>query len=209
MIKTIIFDLDFTLMDWEDEYIFAITNVINKLNLGYSKEKIKEIDDVLATYEKEYTMYENDKFCEFLNRKCNVNLPLEFVDMLIEEQTKCYREFTKSEIETLEYLSSKYELVVLSNWFTYTQKKRLENAGILKYFSKVSGGDERELKPSLKAFDIVDNKKECIMIGDSINNDILPALKLGMQAILITKKNVKKDLRYRQIRKIEDLKEML
>ena len=47
------------------------------------------------------------------------------------------------------------------------------------------------------------------MIGDSINNDILPALKLGMQAILITKKNVKKDLRYRQIRKIEDLKEML
>ena len=209
MIKTIIFDLDFTLMDWEDEYIFAITNVINKLNLGYSKEKIKEIDDVLATYEKEYTMYENDKFCEFLNKKCNVNLPLEFVDMLLEEQTKCYREFTKSEIDTLEYLSNKYELIVLSNWFTYTQKKRLENAGILKYFTKVSGGDERELKPSLKAFDIVDKKKECVMIGDSINNDILPALELGMQAILITKKNVKKDLRYRQIRKIEDLKEML
>ena len=209
MIKTVIFDLDFTLMDWEDEYIFAITNVINKLNLGYSKEKIKEIDDVLATYEKEYTMYENDKFCEFLNRKCNVNLPLEFVDMLIEEQTKCYREFTESEIDTLEYLSSKYELIVLSNWFTYTQKKRLENAGILKYFSKVSGGDERELKPSLKAFDIVEKKSECVMIGDSINNDILPALELGMQAILITKKNVKKDLRYRQIRKIEDLKEML
>lgn len=209
MIKTVIFDLDFTLMDWEDEYIFAITNVINKLNLGYSKEKIKEIDDVLATYEKEYTMYENDKFCEFLNRKCNINLPLEFVDMLLEEQTKCYRKFTESEIETLEYLSSKYELIVLSNWFTYTQKKRLENAGILKYFTKVSGGDERELKPSLKAFDIVDKKKECVMIGDSLNNDILPALKLGMQAILITKKNVKKDLRYRQIRKIEDLKEML
>ena len=209
MIKTVIFDLDFTLMDWEDEYIFAITNVINKLNLGYSKEKIKEIDDVLATYEKEYTMYENDKFCEFLNRKCNINLPLEFVDMLLEEQTKCYRKFTESEIETLEYLSSKYELIVLSNWFTYTQKKRLENAGILKYFTKVSGGDERELKPSLKAFDIVDKKKECVMIGDSLNNDILPALKLGMQAILITKKNVKRDLRYRQIRKIEDLKEML
>ena len=209
MIKTVIFDLDFTLMDWEDEYIFAITNVINKLNLGYSKEKIKEIDDVLATYEKEYTMYENDKFCEFLNRKCNINLPLEFVDMLLEEQTKCYRKFTESEIETLEYLSSKYELIVLSNWFTYTQKKRLENAGILKYFTKVSGGDERELKPSLKAFDIVDKKSECVMIGDSLNNDILPALKLGMQAILITKKNVKKDLRYRQIRKIEDLKEML
>ena len=209
MIKTVIFDLDNTLMDWEDKYIFAINNVINKLNLGYSKEKIKEIDDMLVTYEKEFQIYENKKFCEFLNERCNVNLPIEFVDMLLEEQTKCYRKFTESEIDTLEYLSSKYELIILSNWFTYTQKKRLENAGILKYFSKVSGGDERELKPSLKAFDIVDNKEECVMIGDSINNDILPAIECGMQAILITKKNVKKDLRYKQIRKIEDLKEML
>jgi len=209
MIKKVIFDLDFTLMDWEDEYIFAITNAINKLNLGYSTEKIKEIDDVLTTYEKEFPRYEKKKFCEFLNSKCNVNLPIEFVDILLEEQTKCYREFTQSEIDTLEYLSNKYELIVLSNWFTYTQRKRLENAGILKYFSLVSGGDERDLKPSLKAFDIVDNKKECVMIGDSINHDILPAIKLGMQAILITKKNVKKDLRYKQIKRLEDLKEML
>lgn len=209
MIKKVIFDLDFTLMDWEDEYIFAITNAVNKLNLGYNDEKIKELDYVLTTYEDVYPMYEKEKFCDYLNEKCGTNLPYEFVDMLIEEQTKCYREFTQTEIDTLEYLSSKYELMVLSNWFTYTQKKRLENAGILKYFSKVSGGDERELKPSLKAFDIVDKKEECIMIGDSLKNDILPALEVGMQAIHITKNNAKKDLRYRQIRKLEDLKEML
>ena len=209
MIKKIIFDLDFTLMDWEDEYIFAITNAVKKLNLDYDDKKIKEIDYILTIYEKEHSIYEKEKFCNFLNERCDVKLPLEFVDMLLEEQTKCYREFTESEIETLEYLSSKYELFVLSNWFTYTQRKRLENAGILKYFSKVSGGDERELKPSLKAFDIVDKKEECVMIGDSIKHDIEPALKLGMQAILMTKKNVKKDLRYRQIRKLEDLKEML
>ena len=209
MIKKIIFDLDFTLMDWEDEYISALINVINKLSLNYSEEKIREIDYVLTTYEKEHLIYDKKIFCNYLNEKCNVSLPLEFVDMLLEEQTKCYREFTESEIETLEYLNSKYELFVLSNWFTYTQRKRLENAGILKYFKKVSGGDERELKPSLKAFDIVDNKEECVMIGDSIKHDIEPALELGMQAILITKKNVKKDLRYKQIRKLEDLKEML
>ena len=209
MIKKIIFDLDFTLMDWEDEYIFALTNAVNKLNLGYSEEKIKELDDVLTTYEDVYHIYEKEKFCDYLNNKCNTNLPYEFVDMLLDEQTKCYREFTETEIETLEYLSSKYELMILSNWFTNTQKRRLENAGILKYFSKVSGGDERELKPSLKAFDIVDKKEECVMIGDSLKNDIFPAIELGMQAIHITKKDAKKDLRYRQIRQLEDLKEML
>ena len=47
------------------------------------------------------------------------------------------------------------------------------------------------------------------MIGDDINNDILPALSVGMQAILLSKKNHKKDLRYRQVKKLEDLKEML
>lgn len=209
MIKKVIFDLDFTLMDWEDEYIFALTNVIKKLNLNYNNKKIKEIDDVLTTYEDVYLFYEKHKFCDYINEKCNVNLPYEFVDMLLEEQTKCYRNFTKDEIDTLEYLSNKYELIVLSNWFTYTQKRRLENAGILKYFSKVSGGDERELKPSLKAFDIVHKKEECVMVGDNINKDILPAIEAGMQAILITKKNVKEDSRYRTIKKIEDLKEML
>ena len=72
MIKKVIFDLDNTLIDWEDEYIFAITNAINKLDLGYSKEKIKEIDDVLVTYEKSFTKYENKKFCDFLNERCNI-----------------------------------------------------------------------------------------------------------------------------------------
>ena len=209
MVKKVIFDLDNTLMDWEDEYIFALTNVVNKLNLGYSKEKIKEIDNVLETYEDEHKIYTKEMFCDYLNKNCDTNLPYEFYDMLIEEQTKCYRTFTESEIETLEYLSNKYELLILSNWITYTQIKRLENAGILKYFSKVSGGDERELKPSLKAFDIVDNKEECVMIGDSLNKDILPAIEAGMQAILMTKKDMKEDIRYKQIRKLEDLKEML
>ena len=209
MIKKVIFDLDNTLMDWEEEYIFAITNVINKLNLGYSEEKIRELDNTLETYEDNYGMYSKENFCDYLNKKCNTNLPYEFYDMLMEEQTKCYRNFKESEIETLEYLSSKYELLILSNWIGKTQRKRLDNAGILKYFSKVSGGDERKLKPSLEAFDIVDNKEECVMIGDSLNKDILPALKVGMQAILITKKDIENNKQYKQIRKLEDLKEML
>ena len=44
---------------------------------------------------------------------------------------------------------------------------------------------------------------------DSINKDILPALKVGMQAILITKKDIENNKQYKQIKKLEDLKEML
>lgn len=209
MIKKVIFDLDNTLIKWEDKYIFALVNTIKKLNLDYDADMINKIDNTLVNYSKEHSIYTKEMFCDYINKKCNINLPYEFYDILKEEQTMCYREFTESEIDTLEYLSSKYELVILSNWLTYTQKKRLENAGILKYFSMVSGGDERELKPSLNAFDIFDNKEECVMVGDDINNDILPAISVGMKAILLNKKNHKKDLSYKQAKKLEDLKEML
>ena len=209
MIKKVIFDLDNTLIKWEDKYIFALINTVKKLNLDYDNKMITKIDNTLVNYAKEHSIYTKEMFCDYNNKKCNINLPYEFYDILKEEQTMCYREFTESEINTLKYLSSKYELVILSNWLTYTQKKRLENAGVLKYFSLVSGGDERELKPSLKAFDIFENKEECVMIGDDINNDILPAINVGMQAILLNKKNYKKDLRYRQAKRLEDLKEML
>lgn len=209
MIKKVIFDLDNTLIDWKEDYIFALKNVINKLNLNYDEDKIKEIDSSIVIYEECNDIYTKEKFLQFINEKCNVNLPQCFINMLIEEKSNCFEIFDKEKIDTLEYLNSKYELIVLSNWFTYTQKKRLENAGILKYFKVVTGGDEHELKPSLKAFDIIKNPSECVMIGDNIKNDIIPALELGMQAILITKKDVEEDSRYRKIKNIEELKEML
>ena len=209
MIKTLIFDLDNTLLDWKQEYIFALSNVIKKLNLNYSDDKIKEIDTALTDYENHHKKYTKENFLNFLNTECNINLPHEFVDLLIEEQGNCFEKYDGDKLDTIRYLSEKYELICLSNWFTYTQTKRLENAGIAKYFKIITGGDQHELKPSKKAFDIIKNPDECIMIGDSIKNDILPALECGMRAILITKKNVKKDLRYKRISRIEELKEML
>ena len=209
MIKTIVFDLDNTLLEWKDEYIFALINVLKKLNLSYDNNKIKEIDRAINDYENHYVKCTKQNFLEFINNKCNIDLPNIFVDLLIKEQVKCFEKYSEDELNTIKYLSSKYDLICITNWFTYTQKKRLENAGIGKYFKMITGGEEHELKPSLNAFSIIKNPSECIMIGDSISKDILPAIKYGMQAILITKKNVKKDLRYKRISKIEDLKEML
>lgn len=209
MIKKIIFDLDNTLIEWKDEYISALINTLKKLNINYSIDKIKQIDLAITEYENYNNTCSENNFLEFINKRCNIDLPIEFVNILLEEQTNCFEQFGDSEIDILEYLSNKYELIILSNWFTYTQEKRLEKAGILKYFSFVSGGDKHILKPSIEAFNMIDNPRECVMIGDNIKNDIEPAIELGMQAILITNKNVRKDLRYRKIRKLEELKEML
>jgi len=47
------------------------------------------------------------------------------------------------------------------------------------------------------------------MVGDSFNNDIQPALAVGMQAILIDRKGKVRDNSIVKIRSLKDLKQYL
>ena len=53
-------------------------------------------------------------------------------------------------IETIDQLSRKYELVLLSNYFEKSQRGRLEHIGIDKYFSEYYG--EKICKPDRQAY---------------------------------------------------------
>lgn len=208
MIKRIIFDLDNTLIEWKSEYIFALENTLKELNINYSKDKIKEIDSVIDSYDKYGFTCQKKEFLDYVNKECNTNFFIDFVDKLIIEQGKCYQKDEKL-VKLIEYLSKKYDLVLLSNWFTDTQKLRLKGVGIDKYFSIITGGDEHPLKPNLEAFDIIlkDYKpEECLMVGDSLIADIIPAKKLGINTIWITKESSKE---YKTIKEIYELEDIL
>ena len=207
MIKYLVFDLDNTLIDWKDEYIYTFYNALKKLNLNYDDETVIKMYNMVDVYEDTYPMYDKGHLVKFLNEVCNINLPEEFEDILVDECRNCFV-YSEDLVDTIEYLSTKYELICLTNWFTKSQIGRLKGAGIYKYFKNVTGGDEHIFKPSSEAFNILDNKSECIMIGDSLNKDIYPAIKLGMKAILITQKDIKED-GFKIIRNITELKEML
>ena len=116
-----------------------------------------------------------------------------------------------SVIDTLEYLSGKYELVVLTNWFTEAQSNRLRSAGIDKYFSKVYGGN-LILKPEKHAFiNAAGNSKleECIMIGDSYNLDVMGAYNAGIKPIFMNPKHKENKNNFDEIEKLSDLKDIL
>ena len=206
--KAIIFDLDNTLIDWKDEFIFALENVLKELGINFSKEKIDEINSMIDESENHYEKLTKEDFLEFVNRMCKVELPKEFVDRLIEEQKKC--SYVDNDVkDTLEYLSKKYKLYLITNWFTETQIGRLEKAEILKYFTKVYGADINYYKPSPKAFDVIlemYDAKECVYVGDSLKKDILPALSVGMNAIWKTNEISDK---YPTIKLIKELKNIL
>ncbi len=199
MIKRLIFDIDNTLLKWEDKYYdYSLGNAFKELGLNFDRSIIKPFDEVVDTYEDYYDIYDKDKFLIFLNDKLNLNLPTKFMDLWLKYLGDCYEKPSKELIDTLEYLKSKYDLVILSNWFTISQEKRIKNMGIDKYFSKQIYTDILKNKSNKEAFmEAIKpyNIDECIMIGDSKEKDIKGAESIGMKAILIDDKTKVEDLR--------------
>ena len=90
----------------------------------------------------------------------------------------------------LEALSEKYKLGIIANQVAGT-KKRIDNWGIGKYFDVVVASAEAGCaKPDLKIFNMALEEADCnpdeaVMIGDRIDNDILPAKKLEMKTVWV------------------------
>lgn len=197
MYKKIIFDLDNTLIKWIDKYDDALKETLIKYNIDFDYYLLsKSIDE----YDYNSEIYNSYELLKYLNNKHNLNLTIDFInDWLDKLGTK--GDVSNEVIELLKYLSSKYELVVLTNWESTCQINRLKHAGILKYFKKVFGGEVYK-KPSKEAFKKAMepyNIDECIMVGDSMKFDIEPAKKLGIKTYMVGY----------DIDSILDLKEML
>lgn len=203
-IKRIIFDLDNTLIMWKKEYLSAIKAAVKEFNIDYS---YKEIDAIAATYEENYDFYSIKNFKEHIKKSLNLEVSEDFIIKWLEYLGKTNGANPKVN-KVLEYLSSKYELVVLTNWFQECQAKRLESANMLKYFKEVIGGD-KYIKPNPNSYLTACGPyrpDECLMIGDNLERDVLGALNAGLQAIYLSN-NQKTGIR--NIKNLEDLKNIL
>ena len=114
----------------------------------------------------------------------------------------------------IEYLKSKdKKIVALSNWFTEMNKTRLENAGLLKYFDRVYCSDEVDMKPNFSSYITACGDtplSETVMIGDSLQLDVIRPLELGMDALWFCP-NEKKPVdrpKVKVIRRLNEIKEM-
>lgn len=185
--KKIIFDLDNTLLMWEDEYINILINVLNEYGIY---ENYNEINSIIDSYDKSCEILDKQDLLNRINHKFNYNLDISFIDKLLEEQGQNCCIISSKIKPLLKYLSKNYELYILSNWFKTCQVERLKKTGIYQYFKNIYCGDEVAVKPNKKAFlNVIKNNdpKEYTLIGDSYNSDIKPALELGINAIWLTK----------------------
>lgn len=91
----------------------------------------------------------------------------------------------------LDALKSKgYKLGIIANQAPGT-KERLERYGILHFFDEVVASAEEGIsKPDQRIFEIALQRANClpgeaVMIGDRLDNDILPAKALGMKTVWV------------------------
>lgn len=93
-------------------------------------------------------------------------------------------------VHCLKELSSRYKIGIIANQEPGTCE-RLNQYGILKYIDLViASAEEGIAKPDRRIFELALKRSECsaeqaVMIGDRIDNDILPAKKIGMKTIWI------------------------
>ncbi len=207
MIKRIIFDLDNTLIMWKDDYLKAIKETVEKYKI---KESYEYISSLIDKYDDEFESYNKKLMINFINKNIKDKIDINFFSDFL-NKFGYMSDKDLEVIKTLSYLSKKYELVVLTNWFVEPQRKRLENAGILKYFKEVIGG-EKYVKPSKEAFlNAIGSYKpnECIMIGDNYNKDIKGASLAGLNVIYFNYKNKENKDNFKEIKKFKELERIL
>lgn len=212
MIKRIIFDLDETLISWLDDYFIGFIPKMKEYNVIDKDEDLLKFVSIVDEYENYNTRYEKDLFIKFLNDKLNKDLPIEFYYEFENYFSFCIpKEKDLNVFKILDYLKDKYELVILTNFFEKSQTKRMENYGIKHYFKEIYGGD-KYIKPYKESYLMAcgENKpSECIMIGDNYINDYCGAIKAGLKAIYLNKKNKELDKDVTSVNSLIELKDIL
>lgn len=201
--KHLFFDLDHTLWDFEANSRQTLEELYQSLNL---KEKgIHDFDlfhkNYLAHNDKLWDRYRNGyiKVDELRWKRMWLAL-LDFKiadERLAREMGTIFLDLLPTRkllfpytIEILDYLAEKnYQLHLITNGFEKTQHGKLKSSGLDKYFLKVITSEgSNSLKPHKEIFDYAFRKTgaspaESIMIGDTIEVDILGAVNAGIDQV--------------------------
>lgn len=170
-IKWIFFDIGSTLVDEHIAFEHRFRDIANLANIEYEK-----------VYHNALDLYKK-------NRKGDLEIAKQLGVKLAnwyQEDEKLYEDTNK----TLRLLSTKYKIGIITNQPLGT-KERLKKYGIAQYIDLIIASAEEGIsKPDRRIFEIALKRSGCqpneaVMIGDRIDNDIIPAKLLGMQTIWV------------------------
>ena len=189
MIKRLIFDVDSTLIT-NVNFVDAIKNTLIDFDI-YSEERVNDFIKGIGTYEGIYKNYNKADYTKHMSEHLNVTLPDDFLEVFFSHLKYAIPEKNEKLVNSIRALAEKYELVLLTNYFSESQMNRLNGMGIGQFFKYCYG--ENLIKPNQDAYINACGEHrtdECVMIGDDLYLDIECAKKLGLKTILVNTKNV-------------------
>ena len=225
-IKHVFFDLDHTLWDFEKNSDLAFQKIFKKQKIELNLNNFLEVYKPLNL--QYWKLYREEKVTKSELRYQRLKKTFDAVnysisDILIDEIADQYIEFLPhfnylfdGTFEILDYLKEKYSLHIITNGFEEIQTKKMESSKISHYFNAIITSESLGVKkPNPKVFyhalKVAGAKQEnSIMIGDSIEADVLGALNIGVDAIhcnFDNKKNI--DYNFKSITSLLELKQYL
>ncbi|HCL90115.1 MAG TPA: hypothetical protein DHW70_02130 [Candidatus Atribacteria bacterium] len=196
-IKTIIFDLDDTLIKTSKLYNHArdeFSSLMQELGFN-SEESLIKLDEVDINYIKEYGFVKEryplslGKTYEYFSQKNGKEINPELKKKIEEIGWQVFRqipELVDGVYQVLETLSKKYFLILATLGDPQVQEEKVRVSGLKKYFSEVyvlKHKNVEEYQNILRQHNL--DKKDTWIIGNSVRSDLNPGLKLGINCILI------------------------
>src|SRR5678815_1123585 len=213
--RHLFFDLDHTLWDFEANARVTLLELFTTLQLD--QRGIHDFDlfhkNYLAHNEKLWERYRNGYIKQEELRVKRMWLALlDFKiadDKLAEEMNVRFLDLLPTRTllfpdtkEVLQYLADKnYSLHLITNGFEKTQHNKLKYSGLGKYFKEVITSEgSSSLKPNKEIFDYAfektgANPAESIMLGDSLEVDIIGAMNAGIDQVFINHLNIPIDIK--------------
>lgn len=225
-IQHVFFDLDHTLWDFEKNSDLAFQKVFDKQNINIDlKAFLKVYKPINLEY---WRLYREEKVSKKELRyqrlkktfdAVNYSISDDFIDTIAIEYINFLPHFNhlfNGTFEILDYLKEKYKLHIITNGFEEIQSKKMESSHILKYFNVIVTSESVGVKkPNPKVFHYALNKanakkENSIMIGDSVEADILGAINVGIKAIHCNFENEEiKNNNFKSISSLLELKQYL
>ncbi len=223
--KHLFFDLDHTLWDFEANSEATLKEMFVSYKLSRFFE---DYEDFHQRYEYHnlylWSQYRKSKVDKKTLNTQRFYLPFAevgFDDLIVAQQfASDYLSISATKtllfpntLEVLEQLQKDYQLHIITNGFKEVQTQKLNNSGLRDFFTNIYISELIGVqKPNKYFFDYTvkschAKRKECLVIGDSLEADIMGAKKAGIDQVFFNTKQVEcnEEITY----EISDLKELL
>lgn len=183
--KRFLFDIDGTIL--ERDYTRDMEFFKKELNSEEGNIVVPRINELIKEYQKAACRCEVSYLSMYLSNSTGVEITPELIYKWREFISSYDSKVVPGAKDLLFYLSvnASQNVVGISNWFADDQMRRLEKCGLLKYFNNFYGGDFF-LKPTKEFYLNAAGrfpKEDCVVIGDSLEEDVYGPYRVGMDAI--------------------------